>query len=54
MGNLLIKPLRKTIQTQKYGPAKQTPILETKIGENCGLFGAAAIALNKLDTSHQA
>ena len=54
MGNLLIEPLRKTIQTQKYGPAKKTPILETTLGENCGLFGAAAIALNKLDTSHQA
>ena len=44
MGNLLIGPLRKIIQIQKYGPAQQTPIIETQLGENCGLLGAAALA----------
>ena len=54
MGDLLIGPLRKIIQIQKYGPAQQTPIIETQLGENCGLLGAAALALNKLDVSHRA
>ena len=53
MGNLLIEPIRETMKSQDYGPAKKTPILESQLGENCGLLGAAAIAFSELDASHQ-
>lgn len=45
MGDLLLDPLRAAMASLAYGPASNTPIRTSELGEDAGLLGAAAVAL---------
>ena len=48
MGDLLLQPLREAMASLAYGPATDTPVRTSELGEDAGLFGAAAVALERL------
>ena len=45
MGDFLLDPLRAAMASLAYGPAANTPIRTSTLGEDAGLLGAAAVAL---------
>ena len=45
MGDLLLGPLRAAMASLAYGPAANTPVHASALGEDAGLLGAAAVAL---------
>ncbi|MFQ5380652.1 MAG: ROK family protein [Dehalococcoidia bacterium] len=49
MGELLLRPAREAIRATAYGPAGGIPMVTSSLGENAGLLGAAAVALERAE-----
>ncbi len=49
MGDLLLEPARLAMRSTAYGPAGAVPMVASGLGENAGLLGAAAVALERLE-----
>lgn len=48
MGEMLLEPLREALYSIAYGPASDTPIRLSELGDDTGLLGAAAVAFERL------
>jgi glucokinase len=49
VGDLLLDPARKEIETRALPPMNRTPVKLAELGPSAGLIGAAAMALTELD-----
>jgi glucokinase len=49
VGDLLLDPARKEIETRALPPMNRTPVKLAELGPSAGLIGAAAMALSELD-----
>jgi glucokinase len=49
MGEMLLGPAREAMYSLAYGPAAGTLVRLSTLGEDAGLLGAAAVALEYLD-----
>lgn len=45
MGEMLFKPVRETIERHAMPPYRGRPLVPAQLGDDCGLLGAAALAL---------
>jgi glucokinase len=49
MGDMLLVPMKEAMYSLAYGPAAGTPVRISTLGDDAGLLGAAAVALEYLD-----
>jgi glucokinase len=49
MGEMLLAPMREAMYSLAYGPAAGTLVRVSELGEDAGLLGAAAVALERLE-----
>lgn len=49
IGDMLLEPLHQAVKAFGYGAAPRTPIRLSELGDDAGLLGAAAVALERLD-----
>ncbi len=49
MGEMFLGPMREGMYSLPYGPASGTIVRLSELGDDTGLFGAAAVALERLD-----
>ena len=49
MGEMLVGPMREAMYSLAYGPAAGTLLRMSELGEDAGLLGAAAVAMERLD-----
>ncbi|MEX2080808.1 MAG: ROK family protein [Dehalococcoidia bacterium] len=50
MGDMFLQPLRDAMYSLPYGPASGTLVRLSELGDDTGLLGAAAVAIERLDT----
>ena len=46
-GEILLRPIRKTVWSHIYFPERKTPIVPARLGENAGIYGAAALVFQQ-------
>ncbi|WP_322796543.1 ROK family protein, partial [Tepidiforma sp.] len=51
MGEMLLEPMRAAMRSMVYGAAGAANVRLSELGENAGLLGAAAVALEYLEGS---
>lgn len=49
MGEMLLGPMRQSMRSIGYGAAANTPVLESVLGDEAGLQGAAAVAFERME-----
>jgi glucokinase len=53
MGDMLLRPVRETIERHAMPPYRSRPLVPAQLGDDCGLLGAAALALQAFGGENQ-